>query len=430
VAYLAALGLVFIASVGLSVFSRKGEKNKVLIKSDGIGYYVWARSIVLDHDIDFGNDYQVMCEAASGPVPPEAAVSTPTGYSINKYPVGMAVLEIPGLLLGHIVASHSASFATDGASPPYQVAVVWSLFDLYYGSFVFLYRAMLCLGIARIWAAGFCLTALLATNLIYYAAKEPTMAHAAGVAVFNVLLFLAVGWTEASAQARSVPRILAGALLGLFFLVRNTNVLLIPFLAVVLWTRRRILLREVMPVLAGALVVSALQPVSLWFLWGRPRFSTYFGESFSAGFSGIGNALVSAKHGLLLYHPWYGVLLLFAAYGVLSLPKARTICIAVLASFVFAAVVNGTCWCWWFGHSFGNRAFIELLPALSLAAAMSISELNVGRRATICLVAAMLVVTAVNAYLSVGYVLERFPHDGSHTIAQAYLWLLSSSPGR
>ena len=75
--------------------------------------------------------------------------------------------------------------------------------------------------------------------------------------------------------------------------------------------------------------------------------------------------------------------------------------------------------------SLGNRAFIETLPALSLVAALSVSRLNVGKRATIALLVAMLAVMAVNLYLWVGYVLQAYPREGNHTVAQAYLWSLS-----
>lgn len=428
-AYAVTLSLVFLASVGMTVISRTGARSKVLITSDGRNYYIWVRSIVLDRDIDFRNDYQVMYASDSLNLPPESAVRTPAGYVVNKYPLGMAILETPGLLLGHVIARYVVRSSTDGVSPPYQIAVVWSLLALYFGSFVLLYQAMLRLGVARTWAVGFCLTALVGTNLIYYVAKEPAMAHAAGVAVLNILLFLAARWGSAPARIHSAQGILMGALVGLLFLIRNTNVLLVPLLGVIVWSGRRISFRDAIPILTGAVSIAVLQPISLWFLWGRLRFSTYFNESFTSGMSGVITALVSARHGLLVYHPWYAALLLLAAYGALRLPQARRVCIAAIVSFLLVAVANGTWWCWWFGHSFGNRAFIEVLPLLSLAAAMSVSHLNVGRKATIALLTAMLVIVVVNVYLCAGYVLERFPHNGNHTVAQAYLWLLSHSPG-
>jgi hypothetical protein len=424
--YMLALGLVFLASIGLTAVSLRQGKNKVLILSDGKNYYIWARSILLDHDIDFRNDYQVMYGLDS--LPPESAVRTPAGYVVNKYPVGMAILEMPGLLLGHVVARYVAHSPTDGVSLPYQVAVTWSLLVLYFASFILLYQAMLRLGVARIWAFGFCLTALLGTNLIHYIAKEMTMVHAAGVAVFNILLFLIVKWVVANQRIRVTHGFLLGGLLGLLFLIRNTSVLLVPVLAAVVWTRRRIAFSELMPILGGAAVVAALQPVSLWFLWGQLRFSTYYDEHFTSGLSGIVNALVSARHGLLVYSPWYAILVFFGVFGVIRMPRLRYIGAAAIASFVLMAVANGTWWCWWFGYSFGNRAYVEILPALSLAAALAVSWQNPRRRTTVALASVMLAAVALNLYLWAGYLLQAYPYDGSHTIGQAYLWLISHSP--
>jgi hypothetical protein len=425
-AFVLCLCLVFLASIGLTVVSLRHGKNKVLILSDGKNYYIWARSILLDHDIDFRNDYHVMY--GRDPLPPESAVLTPAGHAVDKYPVGMAILEMPGLILGHIAARYVAHYPMDGVSLPYQVAVAWSLLVLYFGSFILLYLAMLRFGVARIWAFGFCLTALLGTNLIHYVAKEPTMAHAAGVAVFNVLLFLVARLCGEHPRVRPARGLLLGALVGLLFLIRNTNLLLVPVLAAVVWTRRRPTFRETVPILVGTASIAALQPVSLWFLWGRLRFSTYFNESFTSGMSGVVNALVSARHGLLVYSPWYAVLLMFAICGAIRLPQARRVCIAAILSFLLFAAANGTWCCWWFGYSFGNRAFIEALPSLSLAAALSVSWQHIGRRATIALVITMLVFVAVNLYLWMGFLLQAYPYDGSHTVAQAYLWLFSHSP--
>lgn|GEM_PF-1243606 len=425
-AYLLVLGIALLASLGLSVASLVYGDNEVLILSDGKDYYVWVRSIILDHDIDFSNDYRLLHESDANWV--EYAERTPAGHVVNKYPVGMAILETPGFLLGHVVARYVARAPTDGVSLPYQVAVAWSLIIYYFASFLLLYRAMLALVVTRMWAFGFCLTALLGTNLIHYVAKEMTMVHAAGVAVFNMLLFLIVKWVVANERMRAVHGLLLGGLVGLLFLIRNTSVLLVPALAAVVWTRRRIRFSELMPVLGGAAIIASLQPLSLWLLWGGLRFSTYFNESFTSGLSGILNTLVSARHGLFVYSPWYAVLLLLVIYGAIRIPQLRYICGAAIASFTLMAVANGTWWCWWFGYSFGNRAFVELLPALSLAAALTVSQRSISRRTVTALVTIMLAAVVLNLYLWTGYLLQAYPYDGSHTIGQAYLWLLSHSP--
>ncbi len=424
-AYVILLAFVFLASLALTMVSVR--RNRPLIRSDGRWYYIWARSILLDHDIDFSNDYCVVRDPAE-PLPPESEVQTPAGRVVDKYPVGMAILEVPGLTIGHLVARYVVHASSDGVSMPYQIAVSWSLVIFYFVSFLFLYRAMLSLGVSRMWTFGFCMTALVGTNLIHYVAKETTMVHAAGVAVSNLFLYLVAKWFGADERIRVVHGLLLGSLLGLLFLIRNTNVLLAPALAAVVWAQRRIGFSELIPVLGGAVLVASLQPVSLWFLWGRVRFSTYFNESFTSGLQGVQNALVSSRHGLLVYSPWYAILILVVVYGVIRMPRLRYVCGAAIVSFVLMAIANGTWWCWWFGYSFGNRAFVELLPAVSLAAALTVSRLNLSRGVTAVIVVVMLVVVFANLYLWTGYLLQAYSYDGNHSVGQAYLWLLSNSP--
>jgi hypothetical protein len=426
-AYVLVLVLVLVASVVVTVVSLAAGKNRVLILSDGKEYYVWARSILLDHDIDFSNDYQLVHESDSFRL--EAMSRTPAGYVVNKFPVGMAILETPGVLLGHLAARYLVHCPANGVTTPYQVAVAWSLLVLYFASFLLLYRAMVDVGVARIWAFGFCLTALLGTNLIHYVAKEMTMVHAAGVALSNVLLFLSVRWFGQRDGIHPVRGVLLGALIGLLFLVRNTNVLTLPVLVAVTWTRRRVCRSEALFVLIGAALVAALQPISLWFLWGRLRLFGYYNESFSSGISGITNALISARHGLFIYSPWYAVLLSLVIYGAARARQVRQVCVAAVLSFLLLAVANGSWWCWWFGYSFGNRAFVEVIPALSVAAALSVSMSTPGRRTTATLAAVMLAIVALNLYLWMGFLLQAYPYDGNHTVAQAYLWSFFHSPG-
>jgi hypothetical protein len=412
--------VMMLASLGLIVFSLTHGRSNMLIVSDGKAYYVWARSIVLDGDIDFRNDYQLIYPP--DPLPGEADETTPAGHVVNKYPIGLAIMETPGLLLGNAIAHLVPRFPADGISAPYQIAVTWSLILLYFLSFFLLYRCMLDLGTDRRWAFAFSVMLLLGTNLIYYVAKEPAMAHAAGVALLNILLFIVGRWGVARRRISWLQGLSWGALVGLFFLVRNTNLLVLPFLAVLVYKQGHLRFREMWPAVAGALAVAALQPLSLYFLWGRLQLSTYPNESFTAGLPGIVGTLLSHQHGLFAYHPWYAVLILFAGYAAVKHPRLRWASISALVSFLLFVVANGTWWCWWFGDSFGNRAFIEVLVPLSAVGALALSEARPRRGITIGLLVLMAVLVGVNLYLCLGYMLQAYPRDGSAGLARVYAW--------
>lgn len=134
----------------------------------------------------------------------------------------------------------------------------------------------------------------------------------------------------------------------------------------------------------------------------------------TAGLHGVLSTLISARHGLFVYHPAY-LLLLACAILALSRPESRVLASSALVSFLCLAVINGT---WWFGDSFGNRAFIETLPMLVFVAGVSMPARPRPKQ----IAAVVGVLTALNLWLWSGYLLGRYPADGLHSIAEAWLW--------
>src|SRR3989344_454887 len=78
------------------------------VYGDGIYYYSWVRSLAVDHDISFANEY-----TRFGVTQPR----TPTGLITNKHSIGPAVLWLPAFLGIHSL------LRSDGYSLPYQLAV-------------------------------------------------------------------------------------------------------------------------------------------------------------------------------------------------------------------------------------------------------------------------------------------------------------------
>lgn len=409
------------ACVAIQAASLVRGSSPALIVSDGKQYYAWARSVVLDGDLDFRNDYALLYPP--DPLPPEAEQVTPKGLVVNKYPVGMAVLETPGLLLGHAAARLLPGGPADGVSTPYQVAVSSTLTAFVLLGAYALFLAALRLGAAPFAAGSLTAAMLVSTNLWHYVAKEPTMPHGAGVALGGIALFLMSGW-EGPWESVSRRQLLAvGACVGLLFLVRNSNVFLAPALGALAFRARPLSLRPVLFAGAPAVALAALQPVAFSLLQGGLRLVPYPDEGFAGGIENVVRTLDSSRHGLLVYHPLYALLLAVCLAGLFR-PAARRTAAGALASFGLLLVVNGTWWCWWFGDSFGNRAFIEALPPLVLASAVALSPRAPRRPGGPLLAAALVLATLLNASLWTGYVLKRFPQDGRHSVRAAWLWFL------
>ena len=174
----------------------------------------------------------------------------------------------------------------------------------------------------------------------------------------------------------------------------------------------------------------ALQQLSLLKLWGRLMANSYAGEGFDGGLFGLVDILVGQDYGLFLYHPWYLLLLLLNIAGLWllrghRLRAARRLCGTVLLSAVSLWGLNGA---WGFeGDSFGSRAFIELLPPLSLGAAIALQR-NVIQHKRLLRWRSLAVVALLgwlNLHLWLGYLLQRYAHGGDRTLFQAYFWPIS-----
>ena len=413
-----AFGLLLVVLVGFQLFCVAASiavhrtRPQGLIASDGKSYYAWLRSLALDGDLDFRNDYQLIYPPE--PIPPEPP--TPRGLIGNKYPVGVAVLEVPGFAIGHLVAL-TVGAPRNGVSAPYKFAVTLWLQALALTSLGLLWLALVRLGADPMLSTLGVASALLATNLVQYIAR-PAMPHGPGLSIVCLIVFLA-----ASSDAQSpVWRVaLLGALLGLTAIIRPSNVALAPFLAPMV-VRPLGMSRPRWALFAAAFTgVVALHVVPTSILWGRLTFSGYVGEGFTSGWTGIVSTLFSSRHGLFVYHPWYLVTLLLCA-AALRRPSTRSRAAGTLASFAAFALINGTWWSWWFGDSYGNRAFIELIPALVLTSVLWLGGLRDTPRRILAPAATVALLCGANAVLWIGYILRRYPLNGLHSIADAYLW--------
>lgn len=409
------------ACAAVQAISLTRGESPALIVSDGKQYYSWARTVILDGDLDLRNDYRLLYPP--DPLPPEMGQRTPRGLVVNKYPIGMALLETPGLLLGHLAVRLFPLQPADGVSVPYQLAVSSTLIVFTLAGAYALFLAALRLGADPLVAGALGGAMLVGSNLWHYVAKEPAMPHGAGVAICGLALCLLAGWRGPWESIGRRQLLAVGACLGMLFLVRNTNVLLAPALGALAFRRRPFALRPVLLIAAPAVGLAALQPLSFSLLWGELRLTPYPHEAFAGDWRGIVHALVSARHGLLVYHPLYALLLGACVLGLFR-PASRALAAGALSSFALLLLVNGSWWCWWFGDSFGNRGFIEALPALTLASAVTLSPLAARRSGLALLASTLALVSLLNAGLWTGYVLKRFPQDGRHSVSEAWLWAL------
>ena len=102
------------------------------LRGEGNGYYAYVRSLVLDHDLRFDDEYrrgdaafvaQSFRKADGQPWPP---MVLPGGYLRNQWSVGPSLLWIPSFVQAHLAVrllrELGGEVAADGYSLPYRVS--------------------------------------------------------------------------------------------------------------------------------------------------------------------------------------------------------------------------------------------------------------------------------------------------------------------
>jgi len=190
----------------------------LIIRGDGLGYYAWLRSLLIDGDWSFDNDFE-----HHNPLHPDAPLPrrrTELGCRGNPWSVGpacvWAVTVVPGHLVVEGLQGLGLPWAADGYSLPYQLLVGVTSLLASLGGLVLVY------GVCRHYAAPVpaALAASLLTlgsTIVYYSAVEVSMAHGIGTAALAALVWY---WLRTYGSDRTGRWLLVGGLVGAVALVR------------------------------------------------------------------------------------------------------------------------------------------------------------------------------------------------------------------
>lgn len=358
------LFLVFFAGLVALLFVKLAVSGYI-IGSDGLGYYAHLRSIFIDGDFQYANEFLDFNPFGHGV--PDPYRLTGNGHVPNPYSVGPAILWAPFFLVAHALTLASGllglGLEADGYSTLYQVFV--GLGSVVYGAagLALIYRIL-----RRFFQQGEATlaTALIAlgTNVLYYLAIEPVMSHA--MSMFLVSLFAYVWLKSINCRTRRDVVVL-GLTAGLMIMVRPQNLLFLSLIGlewIGLFSTEKTLMAHWRRNIAEAatfgvvLLVALLPQLAIWkILYGQVIVDSYEGASFAFTNPFILESLFSARHGLISWTP----LLLPALAGVLLFTRDRpALGIALLVAFLLQLYINAS-WAdyWWFGESFGSRAYIN-----------------------------------------------------------------------
>ncbi|MEY4510386.1 MAG: hypothetical protein RLZZ450_2508 [Pseudomonadota bacterium] len=348
---------------------------------DGTYYYAYLRSLILDQDLDFTNDYQLLGN------PLGATTVELTKRPGNLFTIGPALFWTPFFLVGHLLSALAGWGPTNGAGERVQMFV-------FYGSCVYGLAACILsyltasLAFRRTDAFLAALAAMFATPLYWHMMRQASYSHAISAFCSALVVFV---WARNYGSLRPLRWWALGLLCGLGMSVRTAAVAhaivpaaeLLPGLVASLLQRDLAAARQ--RALSGVafalgLLLGFLPQMLAW----KAIYGAYLTIPQGSGFmiwsgSRYGAVLFSNWNGWAAWHPLVSVGLLGLAMASIraNLPPAlRTLARAALLVIGTQAFLNGAAGDWYAGFAFGGRRFTDCTVYVAVGVAQIFSLLG------------------------------------------------------
>jgi hypothetical protein len=365
------------------------------VRGDGVGYYAYARALVVSHNLRFEPDWlNANPSFRNGRVDAEGHIRageyTATGHLDNHFAIGPAMIWMPFLEAAHIMVlavdrAAGTRIPSNGFSWPYldTMAVVTALAG--FGGLFISFRLARKYFPER-WAFLATLGIGLASSLPVYMYFNPSWSHAQSA--FVVALFL--WYWDRTYGARTLRQwFVLGLMGGLMMDMYYPNTLFLFVVAVeigialIKWTRRKAPRMAASAnrtlgtytLFAAALILAFLPTlVTRRIIYGS-FFATGYTETVSWNFRNPvwGQVLFSSDHGLFSWTP----ILFLACCGLFFLWRTnRELGAALVISTVAFYILIATYPDWDGISSYGNRFFVSLTPVfvVGLTALLTLYE--------------------------------------------------------
>jgi len=366
------------------------------VRGDGVGYYAYGRALLIEHKLDFRNDWlHANTSFRAGRVDNqnqiEAAQFTLTGHIDNHFSIGPAILWLPELVIAQafVKVDHlfGGNIPADGFSLPYVLSM--ALGTACYGFLGVLLSFKLAkrhlparaafLGALGVWFAS---------SLPVYMYFNPSWSHA--LSAFATALFFWY-WDRTRVDRTSRQWLVLGIVSGLMMNVYYVCAILlvVPLFESLISYWREIQLgrwRSVKLLLFRNLVFSLSVFVSFLptlitkqIVYGR-YLKFGYGEQWFLSSPALLKVCFSSEHGLLSWTPvtalsLIGLAMLFRYDRGLSL-------YSILAFLTYLYTIG--CYQEWAGiSSFGNRFFVSLTPIFVLGLAAFFARLTLKSPASV-----------------------------------------------
>lgn len=351
------------------------------IVADGIGYYDYLPASIHYQDINRHEQNYIPEHALYkriDSVGKEIYVVNDV-YLVNKYPIGTAICLAPFFTVTYLyfVLTHQQFTCYEY---PFQLTVWIGALLFVFLALVYLRKLLLNYAISLTFIRWMQILLLLATPLTRYAHLEASMSHVYSLAIITATAYYARQFFQ-SANARSFVLTCMGfALVVLLRQVNGLVVLLLPFLAGnashfskgILW-----LIKHVKVLLLGlvlALLMLSVQCVFWWLQTGKFIIYSYTNERFYFNDPHFAEILFGFKKGLFIYTPI--LLLVFSGLYYFVKSKQWYSLFTWLIPFLMINYILSSWWSWFYGCSYGLRAYIDYFPFFFILIALALTHLT------------------------------------------------------
>jgi hypothetical protein len=396
-----------------SAFTGRGGD---LIVGDAIGYFEYARSILIERRL---------------PVP------------FVKYPCGVSMIGIIGyapvvwvssaLIQAGVIANNEAW--RTGRSLVEQIAFCVPLIVLAFIALRANVSMLIQLGFSERIVKPAVLFWLVGTNIGFFILKEPAMSESATYSTLSLYYWALLRWFYMPSQRRGdggepvsasewIRRaVIVGLFLGFAGAIRQQNILHALAVPLLLMTQSRHLfgqskraaiaggLRALSIIAASSAIIFAIPWVVWYATLGRFQLFMYYNEEHFNWLSPNPWAVlfVWGYHGLFLWHPIF----LLASVGLIRFLRTHR---DLLAAWLIPLLVQVYLICTWYwlsyGASFGHRGFFTCFPLL-LPGFVAFLDYAVQRGKERPLIVGLWGLTAVNAVLALLFSLRIIELNGA-----------------
>src|SRR6266481_3128563 len=205
------------------------------VRGDGVGYYAFARALLIQHNLDFAPDYKNANEgfrvARLDPAGvPKQEFRTLNGHLENHFTVGPAMLWTPFLLIAHAgvltARALGSQVPANGFSLPYLIAMASGTLVYGFAALLLSYRVA-CRFVAERWALLATIAIWWASSLPVYMYFNPSWSHAHSA--FTVALFFWY-WLRTREERSTAQWLVLALIAGLMMNVYYPNALVLALL--------------------------------------------------------------------------------------------------------------------------------------------------------------------------------------------------------